>query len=77
MDTRFKNFQLERKRECARILMAMTVYKPTPPGCTYKKFYDNYRGPFQITENTSHTYKIVLDRTKGTSDIVHMEHLLE
>ena len=52
------------------------VYKPTPPGCTYKKFYDNYRGPFQITEKlTPHTYKIVLDRTKGTSDIVHMEHL--
>ena len=52
------------------------VYKPTPPGCTYKKFYDNYRGPFQITEKlTPRTYKIVLDRTKGTSDIVHMEHL--
>ena len=52
------------------------VWKPAPQGCTYKKFYDNFRGPFKILEKvTSHTYKIVIDEDKGTSDIVHMEHL--
>ena len=52
------------------------VWKPVPQGCTYKKFYDHYRGPFRIVEQiTAHTYKIVLDEAKGKYDIVHMEML--
>ena len=52
------------------------VWKPAPQGCTYKKFYDHYRGPFRIVEQcTAHTYKIVLDEAKGKFDVVHMEKL--
>ncbi|KAL5267283.1 hypothetical protein ACHWQZ_G004352 [Mnemiopsis leidyi] len=52
------------------------VWKPVPQGCTYKKFYDHYRGPFKIIERvTTHTYKIVLDEAKQKFDIVHMEML--
>ena len=52
------------------------VWKPVPQGCTYKKFYDHYRGPFKIVEQvTTHTYKIVLDEAKNKFDIVHMEML--
>ena len=52
------------------------VWKPVPQGCTYKKFYDHFRGPFKIVEQiTAHTYKISLDETKDKYDIVHMEML--
>ena len=50
------------------------VWKPTPAYCSYRKFYDNYRGPFKIVEKvTEHTYKIDLGPDKY--DVVHMEHL--
>lgn len=52
------------------------VWKPTPQGCTYKKFYDNFRGPFRVVARvTSHTYKIALDEHANRYDVVHMEHL--
>ena len=52
------------------------VWKPAPHLCTYKKFYDHYRGPFKIVEQlTPHTYKIVLDKAAEKFDIVHMEFL--
>ena len=52
------------------------VWKPVPQNCTYKKFYDHYRGPFKVVKKlTPHTYKIVLDEEKGRFDVVHMEHL--
>ena len=50
------------------------VWKPTPAYCTYRKFYDNFRGPFKIVEKLSdHGYKIELSPDKY--DVVHMEHL--
>ena len=50
------------------------VWKPTPAYCTYRKFYDNYRGPFRIVDKvTDHGYKIDLGSDKY--DVVHMEHL--
>ena len=52
------------------------VWKPAPQGCSYKKFYDHYRGPFKIVERiTAHNYKIILDEAKDKFDIVHMEML--
>ena len=50
------------------------VWKPTPAYCKYKKFYDNFRGPFEITAKVGdHGYEI--DLGSGKRDIVHMEHL--
>ena len=52
------------------------VWKPVPHGCTYKKFYDHYRGPFKIVDKvTKHTYKIALDEGDGRFDVIHMEHM--
>ena len=54
----------------------MYVWKPVPHGCTYKKFYDHYRGPFKIVDKvTKHTYKIALDEGAGRFDVIHMEHM--
>ena len=48
------------------------IWKPAPKECDYRKFYDHWRGPFEVTEKvTSHSYKIKLAENKY--DMVHME----
>ena len=50
------------------------VWKPAPPKCDFRKFYDHYKGPFKITAKvTDYTYKIELH--EGKFDIVHTEKL--
>ena len=50
------------------------VWKPAPKDCSYRKFYDHYRGPYKIVKRVSaHTYKIALNESRNLFDIVHME----
>ncbi len=48
------------------------VWKPAPKGCTNRKFFDHWRGPFKIVKKvTDHSYKI--DKGGNKFDVVHME----
>ena len=48
------------------------VWKPAPKGCDSRKFYDHWRGPYEIVKKiSSHSYKIKLSEDKY--DMVHME----
>ena len=48
------------------------VWKPAPKGCESRKFYDHWKGPYEIYEKiTAHSYKIKLSEDKF--DVVHME----
>lgn len=50
------------------------VWKPAPKHCNYRKFYNHWRGPFEIVQKiTTHSYKIKLSDNKF--DVVHMELL--
>ena len=48
------------------------IWKPAPKGCEGRKFYDHWRGPFEIVKKlTTHSYQIKL--TEDKFDVVHME----